>query len=264
MPVRCNVPIEPLSTEEFRDLDYLVMRHAFDSQNELGRLADERIYQNDLAERLRSEGIEVQRELEIVASFDHFTKSFYLDLLVAGRGVYELKVVNAISEAHIGQLLNYLFLLDLPRGKLLNFGSPKITFQFVNAPFRTAQRRTFRFVDHQYCGDDQFKQLILGLLRDWRTSLSLSLYREAIIELLGGEDVVEVRLPLCRKGVNLGNQRFHLATPNSAFRVTAMTRESDQYEDQLARLIHFSPLDTIHWINIGHEELVLKSVRRRG
>lgn len=90
MPVYCNIHIEPLSTEEFRELDYLVMRHAFDSQNELGRLADERIYQNDLAQRLRSTGIEVQRELEIVVSFGYFSKSLFLYLLVAGRGVYEL------------------------------------------------------------------------------------------------------------------------------------------------------------------------------
>ena len=54
MPVHCPFPIEPLTTEEFRELDYQVMRHAFDSQNALGRLADERIYQTDLAERLQS------------------------------------------------------------------------------------------------------------------------------------------------------------------------------------------------------------------
>ena len=54
MPVSCSVSIAKLSTAELRELDYRVMRHAFDSQNELGRLADERIYQADLAARLRS------------------------------------------------------------------------------------------------------------------------------------------------------------------------------------------------------------------
>ena len=48
MPVECQMQIAKLSTEEFRDLDYRVMKHAFDSQNSLGRLADERIYQADL------------------------------------------------------------------------------------------------------------------------------------------------------------------------------------------------------------------------
>jgi hypothetical protein len=40
MPVSCSVSIAKLSTAELRELDYRVMRHAFDSQNELGRLAD--------------------------------------------------------------------------------------------------------------------------------------------------------------------------------------------------------------------------------
>lgn len=49
MPVSCELGIAKLSTDEFGELDYRVMRHAFDSQNDLGRLADERIYQADLA-----------------------------------------------------------------------------------------------------------------------------------------------------------------------------------------------------------------------
>ena len=51
MPIRCIVPIAKLSTDEFRELDYRVMRYAFDSQNELGRLRDERIYQADSSRR---------------------------------------------------------------------------------------------------------------------------------------------------------------------------------------------------------------------
>ena len=33
MPVSCSVSIAKLSTAELRELDYRVMRHAFDSQN---------------------------------------------------------------------------------------------------------------------------------------------------------------------------------------------------------------------------------------
>ncbi len=64
MPVQCAVKIEPLSTEAFRELDYQVMRHAFETQNDLGRLADERIYSADIAEELPSDRFTVFRELE--------------------------------------------------------------------------------------------------------------------------------------------------------------------------------------------------------
>ena len=137
MPVHCSVAIEPLSTEDFRELDYKVMRQAFDSHNDLGRLADERIYQADLAKRLEDSGFAVHRELEVRLAFREYCKVFYLDFVVAERGVYELKVANAISDAHVGQLLTYLLLLDLPRGKLLNFGNSKVESRFVNAPFRS-------------------------------------------------------------------------------------------------------------------------------
>ena len=87
MPVSCSISIGKLSTDEFRELDYRVMRHAFDSQNELGRLADERIYQADLAARLRSAGMMVSREVEVQLLHREFCKSLFLDLIVAEQAV---------------------------------------------------------------------------------------------------------------------------------------------------------------------------------
>ena len=159
-------------------------------------------------------------------------------------------------------MLTYLHLLDLPRGKIVNFGSPKVESQFVNAPFRTSQRRAFQVVDVDYHGADAFRSLVIGLLRDWGTSLTLSHYQEALVTLLGGEGKVEVMLPLYRNGTNLGNQRFCLAEEESAFYFTAMNRSADVFEDQLVRLINYSPLKAIHWVNIEHEIVRLKTVAR--
>ena len=262
MPVHCSIDIEPLSTEAFRELDYKVMRHAFESQNDLGRLADERIYQNDLAERLRGDGIPVMQEIEVILSYEEYRKSLYLDLVVANQGIYELKVAKAISDAHVGQLLTYLLLLDLPRGKLLNFGSSKVESRFVNAPFRTAQRRSFRVVDNEYQGPEHFKNLVVGLLRDWGTALTISLYQDALIVHLGGYDQVDVMMSMQRDKVSLGNQRFYLVTPESAFKITSLNRKVEAFEQQLARLIHYSPLNAIHWVNVGQEEVMLKTVLR--
>jgi hypothetical protein len=46
MPVTSAIPLNPMEQEDFARLDYQVMRHAFESQNELGRLCDEVICQN--------------------------------------------------------------------------------------------------------------------------------------------------------------------------------------------------------------------------
>lgn len=171
MPISCNVSVVKLSTDEFRELDYLVMRHAFDSQNELRRLLDERIYQADLAARLKSAGMTINREVEIQLSHRDYCKSLFLDLIVAEQSVYELKVARKITDAHIGQLLTYLHLLDLRRGKLINFGSSEVESRFVNAPMDSKKRRSFSVNEVDFKGDDQFRDLVVGLLRDWGTTL---------------------------------------------------------------------------------------------
>ncbi|WP_442511216.1 GxxExxY protein [Novipirellula sp. SH528] len=260
MPVSCSISIGKLTTDELRDLDYRVMQHAFNSQNKLGRLADERIYQADLAARLRSAGIMVSREVELQLVHREYRKTLLLDLIVAEHAVYELKVVKAITDAHIGQLLTYLHLLDLPRGKLINFRSVNVESQFVNAPLDSEQRRSFKVNDVEFDGDNRFRDIVVSLLRDWGTSLTLSLYQEAVVSRLGGVEVVEAMLPVNRNGDFLGRQRYHLAAPNTAFKITAMNRDTSAYRTQLARLIHFSPLRAIHWINIAHHQVTFTTI----
>ena len=52
--------------------------------------------------------------------FESFCKTYYLDLLVGGGAIFELKAVAALAEGHRRQLMHYLFLTDLPHGKLVN------------------------------------------------------------------------------------------------------------------------------------------------
>ena len=262
MPVSCDVSIANLSTEEFRELDYLVMRHAFDSQNEIGRLADERIYQADLAERLQAVGMFVNRELEVRLSHRDFCKSLYLDLVVAEQAVYELKVVNEIKDFHLGQLLSYLLILDLAHGKLLNFRSESVESQFVNATMTTDERRMFAVNETEYKGEERFRDIVVGLIRDWGTCLTLSLYQEAVVGLLGGAEGVEAMLPMKRNGVSLGNQRFYLADHKTAFTLTAMNQKTSAYQSQLSRLVLLSPLRAIHWVNLTCHEVTLTTIAR--
>jgi hypothetical protein len=56
MPITSQVRFRNLTPAEFDERDAVVMRCAYASQNALGRLCDERVYENDLAGRLRAEG----------------------------------------------------------------------------------------------------------------------------------------------------------------------------------------------------------------
>ena len=262
MPIECSMRIENMSTEAFGDVDYTVMRHAFDSQNDLSRLANESVFQADVASRLITAGNEVAREVPIMLAFATYCKTLKLDLVVNAKAVYELKVVTAINDAHVGQLLTYLYLLDLRHGKLINFGAVSVVSQFVNAPLTLAERRNFSVVDGAYQGESSFQSLVTELLRDWGTSLTLSLYDEALVELLGGPATVVAHLPMNRAGIALGNQRFHLARDNIAFRLSAMNGNTDGYKKQLQALLSHSPLHAIRWIHFPHHIETFTTIHR--
>ena len=59
MPIHPPIPLRDLTQDEFDRLDAIVMRHAYAAQNKLGRLFDERVYENEVAQTLREAGHEV-------------------------------------------------------------------------------------------------------------------------------------------------------------------------------------------------------------
>lgn len=152
MPITCPIQIPRLGTDEFRELDYGVMKHAFACHKALGRLADETIYQADLAARLVAAGHNVQREVPITASFGSFSKTYYLDMVIDGRAVYEIKTVSGLATEHEAQVLNYLLMVDSGHGKLINFRSGSVESRFINAPISHEERREFAVDDRNWQG----------------------------------------------------------------------------------------------------------------
>jgi GxxExxY protein len=260
MPITCPIKFKPLSADTFRSLDYAVMAQAFASHQGLGSLADELVYQSDFAARLDVAGFNVLREVPVAASFGSFSKPYSLDMVIDEMAVYELKTVAKLLSEHSAQLLNYLLLLDLERGKLINFRPMSIESRFVNAPLSGADRRRFSIDSRCWQGPAVLFDLVIQLLRDWGTGLGLSLYHQALVHLLGGEQHVSVLLPMHRDGIELANQRFHLASPGAAFRLTAFEQVPSGYSSQLSRLLHASPLKAIHWINIAYHTITFTTI----
>jgi GxxExxY protein len=244
-----------LTAEQFGALDYEIMRHAFACHKELGRLADETIYQADLAARLAGAGYDVHREVPITVDFRDFVKVYYMDIVVTGEAIYETKTVSKLTAEHEAQVLNYLLLADVSHGKIVNFRSASVDSRFVNAPITFEKRRTFTVDGGRWRGDNTTRDWVIEMLRDWGTGLELALYYQALIHLLGGDSVVTKQLPMQRGGILLGNQRFHLMESDAAFRITAFKDVTTVYESQVRRLLRPSRLKAIHWINIGLHEV---------
>jgi len=265
VPIDCPVTFPNLTDDEMRSIDYRVMANAFATQNELGRLCDEPVYQANLANRLNAIGISASVEVPIAVSFRQFTTRLSLDLVVDERVPYELKAVSELSEEHESQLLNYMLLTNARRGKLINFRTESVKSRFVNAVMDASDRQEFRINATGWEGDAAFEQLVTDLVRDWGTSLELSLYTQAVIECLGGKDNVIRHLPMRSASGFMGSQRFHVVDDQTAFHITMFPDGiKPGHSKHLQKLIQPSPLDRLYWVNIARHELRLQTIRTTG
>jgi GxxExxY protein len=266
MPIHCPVTLAGLSADEFEKLYYRVMGHAYASQNEQGRLCDECAYEADLKARLLADAFRsVQTQVPVTVTHRNFSKTYRLDL-IADDTLYELKTDSALIGEHETQLFNYLFLLGIQRGKLLNFRPLKVQGKIIATSLTHEERRRFSAVTKHWndltpgCG--VLRQTMLDLLQDWGAFLDFALYQEALIHFLGGASNVERQVSLHRNGWDLGRQRMFVHAPGVAFRITAYTESQSYIESHLRRLLALTNLKAIQWINLNHAQIEFTTIRK--
>lgn len=262
MPISCPLQFASLSTDEMRDLDRAVMRCAFDVHCQLGRLCDEFIYKNSFLQQLKRSGFEVDNEVPIEIVFEQFVKTLYIDSTINRHLPYELKVVRQLTTEHETQLLIYMLLVNANRGKLINFRSERVESRFVNAPITWDERHRFKVVKDHWNGDPGFCSLVESLIHDWGTCLSSSLYTQAIEVNLGGVETVVNQLPLSLTGEFVGNQKFRLFTPDTAFKITTFNRDDlSKQKEQIVKLMAATQLQCMYWVNVGRHEVIFDTIR---
>ncbi len=218
MPIHCPLTIRPLSDAAFAEIDRVVMGRAYASQNTLGRLCDERVYENDLAARLRAEGFtDVHTQLPITVTHDSFSKTYRLDLVV-NQMVYELKVVAGFVPEHDMQAIHYAALLAIDRVKLLNFRTAKVMGKLTRSPFARMDRTRVRSVETRWqplsdrC--EGLKQHMRALLADWGAFLETQLYEEGLVHFHGGEGACTRRAPWFATASNSAHIRCNATRTN--------------------------------------------------
>ncbi|CAN5431112.1 GxxExxY protein [soil metagenome] len=102
----------------------VIVQAAFDLHREIGPGLLESVYEIVLANALRDQGLEIERQKAIPISFRgiSFEEGFRADLIVANLVLVEIKSVDALARVHGKQVLTYLRLTDLKLGLLINFG----------------------------------------------------------------------------------------------------------------------------------------------
>lgn len=264
MSIECQIEVVPVGQERFHDVDRVVMGQSFAIHNTLGRLCDERIYQDELARRCRDRGLDVQREVEVRVSQGDFVKSCFLDMLVDHGLVYELKTAEALGPRHQQQLINYLLLTGLHHGKLVNFRPASVESRFVSTNLEREARMAMRFSDDGWSGDDpasrRLREVLESLLREWGGCLDLDLYREALLHFLGGADAETRPVEIMVAGRVVGTQPMCLLDETSAWCLSAFRHDLRAHETHFVRLLTHTRLRRLHWINLDRQTVTLKTL----
>ena len=268
MPIKHKVTVKPISESEFHLLDYKIMELVFSTHKDLGRFCDEKIYQNELAYRCQKMGFaKVATEVPIQVSYKDFIKHYYMDLLVNNAVMYELKTVTNLTGEHQKQALNYLLLMGIQNGKLVNMRPPSVQHRFVSTKLTPEKRYKFTIDDQQWenINEDSIwlKGLMAKLLSKWGVFLDINLFYDAIKHFRGGEKNIVKKIKLVCNSRILGTQKTHLLNPATAFKISAVTKDSSFYEKHLHRFISLTSLRAIQWINFDHDKIVFKTILRQ-
>jgi len=265
MPVSHEVEIREISNDEFQKLDYKVTGLAFSIHQEMGRFWSENIYQNELSYRCQQAGIaDAATEVPIHVSYKDFSKTFYVDLLINNAMIYELKTAQAISNVHCRQVLDYLFLLNLSRGKIINMQPPSVEHRFVSTRLTLEKRLVLSCKESDWQDLDKesirLKGMILELLNEWGAFLGTGLFYQAICHFLGREEQVISEIEVVNNGHRLGTQKMHMINPDVAFRISSITKGQKYYADNLRRFVRFASLKALQWINFNHHQIEFKTI----
>jgi len=111
--------------EHHEELTGIIVDEAFQLHKDLGPGLLESVYATLLTMRLMKRGLRVEREKNVVFTYEgvRSDNGLRIDLLVNGLVVVELKSVEALAPVYYKQVLTYLRLMDLRVGLLINFGA---------------------------------------------------------------------------------------------------------------------------------------------
>lgn len=117
----------------YPELSYQVQGAFFDVYNEL-RYFDigEEGWERALIVAIRQRGLAAERQVEYELRYKGFRIGrFFVDILVDGKIILELKVTQGLAPIHLAQIISYLKVSSLQLGILVNFGGEKLDTQRV-------------------------------------------------------------------------------------------------------------------------------------
>jgi GxxExxY protein len=113
-----------------KELSYKIIELALEVHNELGCGFLEKVYENALMILLDREGIPARQQAPADVYFQNkVVGQYFADILIDNKIILELKTVDAISDVHKAQLLNYLRATGIKLGLIMNFAKPRFEYK---------------------------------------------------------------------------------------------------------------------------------------
>ncbi len=121
----------------YPDLSYKIVGILFETHNRLGGSFEEKYYQRAVEKLLKLNKLTFSKELkaDIVFEGDRIGK-YFLDFLVEGKIILELKTVPKLLPIHFRQVRSYLKVKNLQLGILANFRGEKVIYKRVLSNIR--------------------------------------------------------------------------------------------------------------------------------
>jgi len=156
-----------MTRDEYHALDYAVMGLVFDVHKKLGRLHDEKVYQRKVAQECERNGYDARLEVPVRVTFESFSKTYFMDLVIDQSVVYELKAVEVLDDNHRNQALNYLLLADIGFGKLVNMRPASVTSEYVTTTVTPEDRQDVRYDMSAWVAGDEESERLASSSRTW-------------------------------------------------------------------------------------------------
>jgi GxxExxY protein len=262
MPILPAHPIAAISQPEFHLIDQRMLGHAFAIHNQFGRLLDEAIYKQELADRCIADGMTAQREVRIRVQHGSFVKDYFIDLLLCGSTIIEAKTAKELLAAHHGQGINYLLLAGAHHGSLVNFRPSRVDRRFLSTTLTPDFRRPFTLAEEGWPDDARHQQLrdcVVAFCADVGLGLDIPLYREAVAQLA---NCPRQLVPILSGTKIIGHQEMTMASEDAALAITALD-ELDDYRHHLRRLLSNTGLSAISWINLRLGHIQLQQIKKK-
>jgi GxxExxY protein len=131
-----NSAVSPLSTMTeliYKAESFRIVGLCMDVHRELGKGHSEAIYKDALEFELGQKEIPFTREKEYLITYKTIVlpHKYFADFVIWDKVLLEAKAIEALTDSHVRQVLNYLAASQLRLGLLVNFGQDSLVYRRV-------------------------------------------------------------------------------------------------------------------------------------